>query len=117
MTPPTWNDLERFLLDRHNDTGDPRYQDAATVMYQARTGWGAPKWEVRIARFVYLLWNQQDPYDIELVGIFRTPEAAMHAADRILPDLNWKPWVADCNGPGYWLADDREWRIEREEVQ
>lgn len=46
--PPAWSPLERFLLDRQAETRDPRYQDAAVSLYQQRTGWGAPKWPVRV---------------------------------------------------------------------
>ena len=48
--PPPWNDLERFLFERNTETGDMRYQDAGTALYQQRTGWGAPKWPVRVAQ-------------------------------------------------------------------
>lgn len=39
---PSWNELERFLLTRQIETGDPRYQDAATLLYQQRKAKSAP---------------------------------------------------------------------------
>jgi hypothetical protein len=80
--PPSWNELERWLLDKQIETTDVRYQEAATRLYQARTGWGAPKWPVRVSTLAAKEEPGTLPEGIEQLIIGLWGNAQCYAAER-----------------------------------
>lgn len=74
---PGWDSLEGWLLERHTETGDVRYQDAATALYQGRHRLAA-----LAAQNNALAYDKHELQDELAEGPTLTPEQlAEHEAD------------------------------------